>query len=257
MWLRRLVGIVMIVTCAGLNLLALAGIVLPDKARDLAVNNQSAQIQATDTPLPEAPTVTLKASPATIAAGSISGLSWTSTGNPACVAEGSWSGNKTAVGSESTGRISAAGNYTYVLTCTNAGGKSVAQTVVTVGNAAPPAKTNSTVTTTANAGPRFCGGRLPCYGPKQVATHASPGNCWGWNIDRVINISGFDAAYHVAKSGISSIETSQLCGSDLAPSIRGEQAAGGKTRDHNQATKTNSDASEIPYFVGYYDASKP
>lgn len=256
MWLRRLVGLVMIFTCIGLNLLTLAGIVLPDKAHQVAVQAQQ-QAAAVEAPLPEAPSVVLKATPSSIAAGSSSGLTWSTTGDPGCIATGSWSGGKTAFGSESTGRIGTPGNYTYTLTCTNPGGKSVATAVVTVGNAPAPAKTNTTVTTTTNAGPRYCGGRLPCYGPNQVAAHGVAGNCWGWNGDRVVNISGFDAAYHVAKSGISSIQTSQICGHDLAPSLNGEQSAGGKTRVHNQTTKNNSDANEIPYFVGYFDASKP
>lgn len=260
MWLRRLVAIVMIPVCVGLNVLTLLGIVMPDKTKQLAAKEaqeNAAALVSGGSSAGTAPMATLTLTPTSIAAGSSSALTWSTTGNPKeCTASGSWSGPKTQFGSESTGRISKPGNYTFTLTCSNDAGKSTVEAVLTVGNAAPPPKTNTTTNTQTAAAPLKCGGRLPCYGPRDVAAHGSKGNCWGWNGNRVINISGFDSAYHIAKSGISSIETSQVCGRDLAPSINGQVAAGGTTRVHNQATKTNSDANEIPYFVGYYDASK-
>jgi hypothetical protein len=263
MWLRRLVAIVMILVCIGLNILTVLGIVLPDKtSQQVAVINSSAKsgsAVATASAV-AAPTVSLTSQPSTITAGASSGLTWSTTNSPSgCTAGGSWNGDKTAFGSESTGRISASGNYTYTLTCTNDGGKAEASTTVTVGNAVAPAQTHSSssVPSATATAATYCGGRLPCYGPRDIAGHASSGNCWGWNGDRVINISGFDAAYHEVKSGISSIQIGQICGHDLGPSLNGDVSAEGKSHVHNQTSKTNADANEIPYFTGYFDASKP
>lgn len=263
MWLRRLVGVFMILTLIGLNILTVLGVIVPDKAAKQAALIQAAPAQQAVAPVVvvPAPTVTLSGTPSTITAGASSGLTWTTTGSPdACSASGSWSGDKTAFGSESTGRIASSGNYTYTLSCSNAGGKGEATTTVTVGNAVAPAQTHSSTSSPSPAAAVtvYCGGRLPCYGPKDVGSHSGSGNCWGWNGERVINISGFDAAYHQVKSGISSIQISQVCGHDLAPSLSGQVGAEGKPgRDHNQNTKTNADANEIPYFTGYFDASKP
>src|SRR6185436_79987 len=49
------------------------------------------------------PTVTLTASPASIAAGGTSLLSWTSTASVACGASGGWTGTKATSGSETVG----------------------------------------------------------------------------------------------------------------------------------------------------------
>lgn len=259
MWLRRLVGIVMIITCIGLNVLTVLGIVVPDKTsrQVLAINSSAA---STIKPVVQiaAPAVQLSGSPSSISAGASSGLTWSTTNNPTtCTASGSWHGDKTVFGSESTGRISNAGNYTYTLSCSNSGGKAEASTIITVGNAVAPAQTRTSVSTPSAAAAVYCGGRMPCFGSNDVGQHNVGGNCWGWNGDRVINISGFDAAFHQVKSGISNIQISQICGHDLAPSLSGGVAAEGRTRAHNQATKSNADTSEIPYFTGYFDGSKP
>lgn len=258
MWLRRLVGIVMIITCIGLNILTVLGIVVPDKtSKQVAAINSSA---VTVQPVVQvaAPVVQLSGQPTSISAGASSGLTWTTTNNPTmCTASGSWHGEKTAFGSESSGRISTAGNYAYTLSCSNAGGKAEATTTITVGNAIPPAQTRTSVSTPVAAAAVYCGGRMPCYSSHDVGQHGVSGNCWGWNGDRVINISGFDAAFHQVKSGISNIQISQICGHDLAPSLSGGVPAEGRTRAHNQSTKSNADTSEIPYFTGYFDASKP
>jgi hypothetical protein len=205
------------------------------------------------------PTVELKLEPSTITAGSFSGISWTTTGEPtSCKATGNWAGDKTMYGAESTGRVSKSGNYIYTLTCTNASGTAEAKGTLTVGNAVAPAQAVVTKTTASGgSGATYCGGRIPCYGPREIATHSGQGNCWGWNAGRVINITGFDTGYHKAKSGISNISVSGVCGTDLGPSLAGQVAAGGQTRDHLNSSKTNTNANEYPYFVGYYDAGKP
>ncbi len=265
MWLRRLVGIVMIVTCVGLSVLTVLGVVVPDKASKQAAILQASAAKSAmarddgHTALPVAPpTVALSGQTSTISAGSSTGLTWTTTGSPtSCKASGSWDGDKTAFGSESTGRISSSGNYTYTLSCSNAGGVSEASTTITVGTAVAPAQTHTSATTPVAPTQVYCGGRLPCYGTREVGGHSDTGNCWGWNGERVINISGLDAAYHEVKSGISSIQIGSICGHDLGPALSGQASAEGKTRNHNQTTKSNADINEVPYFTGYFDANKP
>jgi uncharacterized membrane protein len=257
MWLRRLVAIMMIIVCLGLNLLTFLGLVLPDKTKQLAKSSQNTKPTAGGVAnLTPAPTISLTGQPTSIVAGSNSVLNWATTGNPQCEASGSWSGSKTPFGSESTGRIRTPGNYTYTITCTNSGGKAVASTTITAGNVAAPNHPNTT-TTTPKAGTTYCGGRLPCYSKREVAAHGRSGDCWGWNGDRVINISGFDVKYHQTKSGISNIQISQICGNDLAPSLNGQVSAEGQSHIHNQTTKENADSNEFPYFVGYLDPNKP
>lgn len=253
MWLRRLVGVVMILTCVGMNVLVLVGFFSPVKVSKVGF--------LTEAPTVAAPTVTISAKPDAISAGSYSALTWSTTGTPdTCEASDAWSGAKTPFGAESTGRIANPGNYNYTLTCTNKGGAAKASVVVAVGPAAapPPAapKSNSGGSSSSTA-TTYCGGASPCYGPREVASHGGSGNCWGWNGDRVINISGLDAGYHQAKTGISTIEIGQVCGKDLAPSLSGSVSAGGQTRNHNQTTKSNADSNERPYFVGYFDSGKP
>lgn len=256
MWLRRLVGIVMIVTCFGMIGLAVIGIFSPEKKSNVGflANNPVANS------IIPAPSVTLSASPETVPVGGFSALAWTSTNNPdTCKASGTWQGVKTAGGAESTGRISTIGDQTYTITCTNKGGESHVSVVlhVVAADVKIQPNNNKRTATSSPVAASYCSGRIPCYGARDISTHASSGNCWGWNGDRVINISGFDAGFHKAKSGISSIEISQVCGVDLGPSLRGSISAGGQTRDHNSTTKSNSDQNEIPYFVGYFDGSKP
>lgn len=258
MWLKRLVGIVMIVTCVGMIAIVVVGVFSTDN-RVSAGLNAAALVENTAV---QPPTVTLSVDPGSISAGKYSSLKWSTTANPdTCTASGAWTGVKTAYGIESTGRLSTPGTLKYTIECKNAGGTASASISVTVvpADVAPPVdvvrqtSTSNASTTTAT----YCSGRIPCYGPSGVATHAGAGNCWGWNGDRVINISGFDLGFHKAKTGISTIEVSQVCGRNLGPSLSGGVSAGGQTRDHNQSTKTNSDRNEIPYFVGYFDNAKP
>jgi hypothetical protein len=256
MWLRRFVGIMIVLAFVVMNTLTIWGLVATKKVTQSAIQSSNlSQMQATP-----APTITLTAEPTSIAAGTSSALSWTTTGNPTCTASsnipGPWTGEKTQVGAESTGRLANEGNYTFTLICTNKGGTAEAAATITVGAAAAPQQAVTSKTTPSAAAKTYCGGRIPCYGPKEVASHSSAGNCWGWNGDVVINISGFDTAYHQAKSGIGSIEISQICGKDLGPSLGGGVSAGGQTRNHLQATKSNSSANTAPYFVGYFDSSK-
>lgn len=253
MWLKKLVGIVMIITLLGMNSIVVIGLLNQPKAKPLS--KEPAVIAVVPVP-----TVTLKTEPAQIPAMTTSALTWTSTGNPTeCVASGSWQGSKTPFGAESTGRIVQPGNYTYTLTCKNPSGNATSSSTITVGNAIPPknpvVNTSTPVSPSANQA-NYCSGRTPCYGPKDVAKHNHSGDCWGYNIDRVMNISGFDAAYHQAKSGLSSIEVDQVCGKNLGSALSGSVTVDSQSWNHKQSTKANADKNMAPYFVGYFDANK-
>lgn len=80
---------------------------------------------------PAAPTVTLAASPTSVVLGASSTLSWSSTDASACTASGSWTGAKSASGTETVTPV-AVGDAVYKLSCTGAGGSTEKQATVTV-----------------------------------------------------------------------------------------------------------------------------
>ncbi len=89
------------------------------------------------------PTVTISASPASIALGSTSTLTWSSTNATSCTASGAWTGSEATSGSLSV-KPSATGTSSYMLTCTGAGGSASNSASVTVSAApSPPAPTVS------------------------------------------------------------------------------------------------------------------
>jgi len=252
MWLKKLVAVSMIVTLLGMNTIAAMGIFAP--------NEKNASLSLSQ-PQVVLPTMTLDALPTEVQTGLYSALSWTVEGEiDSCIASGDWTGPKTQFGSQSTGRLATEGKRTYTLSCTNQAGtvtKSVSVDVKASATATVPTASSGNSTTAAPSAPVYCFGSQPCYSRKEVAAHSSPGNCWGYNGTRVMNISGFDSAFHRAKSAIGSIEVSGVCGTDLAPSLGGSVSAGGQTRNHNNSSKGNADRNMIPYFVGYFDAAKP
>lgn len=255
MWLRRLVGITMIVVCIGMNVLVLVGFFSTDKTKQNA--------QTTIAQVSPPPTVTITASPDAISAGSFSALTWTSTGDPTeCTASDSWNGAKTAFGAESTGRITAQGSLKYTLACKNKYGTGSATVTIAVGpaNVAPPAapKSNSGGSSSGTTTAVYCGGASPCYSASEVAKHGSSGNCWGWLGDRVINVGSFDAGFHDARSGSGNIQVSGVCGKDLYPAVSGSVAsASAAGHNHQLGAKSSADSNYAGYFVGYFDASKP
>ncbi len=199
------------------------------------------------------PVVSVSLSPASITTGSAATISWSATNSPtSCTAGGSWSGSKAASGSQSTGAMNSAGSFTYSLSCTNSGGTASSSASLTV---SPPVAV-------------YCSGRTPCYGPNDLAGHASPGNCWAWNSDWVINITTFRPSHPggIKSGSTSTIENaSAVCNHDLAGVLAGSAAIpgykdsnGATTHGHASATKTNSGSSQLlSYRVGYYDATKP
>ncbi len=82
-----------------------------------------------------APTVTLSASPTSVASGASSNLTWSSLNATSCTASGAWSGNRATAGSASTAPLTAASN-TFALTCSGTGGSTSASAIVTVTGAA-------------------------------------------------------------------------------------------------------------------------
>lgn len=75
---------------------------------------------------PPAPTVTLTATPTSVAVGTSTGLTWTSQGATSCSASsnpaGAWSGTKATSGTEGSAAIT--GATTFTLRCTDAAGRS-------------------------------------------------------------------------------------------------------------------------------------
>lgn len=97
------------------------------------------------------PTVTLAASPTTIASGGNSTLSWNSTNATSCTATGSWTGTLGVSGTQSTGALTA--NQSYQLTCTGTGGTSgTAIANVTVTQPAPTVTLNASPATVPSGG---------------------------------------------------------------------------------------------------------
>jgi hypothetical protein len=90
-----------------------------------------------------APTVTLSATPATIALGGTSQLSWTSTNATTCNASGAWSGTMATSGTYTTPALAAASSFT--LSCSGAGGIASQTVMVAIQGDAPTAASAGTV----------------------------------------------------------------------------------------------------------------
>lgn len=115
------------------------------------------------------PVVSISANPSSIGTGSGSTLTWSATNSPtSCTASGnaSWTGAKSANGSQSTGAMTTAGTYAFTLSCSNnagSGSKSVSITVIakpTVSVSVSPstitAGSSTTVTWTTGKSPTSC-----------------------------------------------------------------------------------------------------
>ena len=107
---------------------------------------QSVTITVTATP--PLPTVTLTANPTTVASGTSSQLTWSTTNATSCTASGAWSGTKATSGTQSTGALTALSIYS--LSCTGAGGSAQASATVDVtppaGNSAVSGRVDSSFT---------------------------------------------------------------------------------------------------------------
>jgi hypothetical protein len=85
---------------------------------------------------PVLPTVSISASPASIAAGSSSTLTWSSADAASCTASGGWSGARATSGSQA---VSPSSTTSYALSCTGAGGSASQSATVTVAAGEIPA----------------------------------------------------------------------------------------------------------------------
>ena len=97
---------------------------------------------------PPAPTVTLTATPPSVAYQGSASLSWSASGAQSCTAQGAWSGSRNVTGSQTTGGLTA--NATYTLTCVNATGQT-GSAAVAVQVAPPPPPPAPTLTFSASS----------------------------------------------------------------------------------------------------------
>jgi hypothetical protein len=79
---------------------------------------------------PPAPVVTLTANPTSVASGTTTTLTWSSTTASSCVASDAWTGAKATSGSQVTAALTVDGKFT--LTCTGPGGSTAASVTVTI-----------------------------------------------------------------------------------------------------------------------------
>jgi trimeric autotransporter adhesin len=82
-----------------------------------------------------APSVSITATPSTVASGASSALRWSTANATSCVASGAWSGGKATNGTQSTGVLSA--DATYTLTCSGPGGSAAQSATISIKAAAP------------------------------------------------------------------------------------------------------------------------
>lgn len=119
---------------------------------------------------------------------------------------------------------------------------------------APVATPKPVATPVPTPAPVYCAGKTPCYGKTTLAQHTSLSNCWGFNKDWVINLTGYAPAH---PRGTNTVLSTITCGKDIAGVLAGSVSVNG-THNHASATKTNATSSILKtYFVGYYDGSKP
>ena len=104
---------------------------------------QSATVAITTPPVVPAPTVAISANPTTVASGSSSTLSWSSTNATSCTASGAWSGSKATSGTQSTGALTTSSSYS--LSCTGLGGSANQTATVAVSSTPSPPPQGSTI----------------------------------------------------------------------------------------------------------------
>ena len=106
------------------------------------------------------PSVSLSASPASVASGGNTTLTWSASNATACSASGAWSGSMATQGSQSTGAITA--TKTYALNCSGTGGTASQSTTVTVAAGAPSTSTSPSagISCTGTKGPLTLNARV-------------------------------------------------------------------------------------------------
>ena len=113
MWIKRTVGVVIIVTMAVTGLILVKGVFF---SKINNVNDSSVVVTSGAQGTP--PVITLSVEPQQQVVGQYSVLNWSVVGAAqSCKADGDWSGDKTSTGSASTGRLNDVRPYTFHLTC--------------------------------------------------------------------------------------------------------------------------------------------
>ena len=172
---------------------------------------------------PSAPSVLLSASPASIASGSSSVLTWSSTNASSCTASGGWTGARATSGTASTGALSA--TTTFTLSCTGDGGTANQAATVTVTAPTPP---TTPPTGSADFQAR-CGvaGVLRCFGFDSNADLGTTGsNAVGANFGNFNNSGACNSAATVLCPVIDSTVTASGGGS-LKFTIPSQSGSGG------------------------------
>ena len=131
MWIKQLVGITIIISSLVMGYIIIKGVVLvgPSNTTGTGVPAVVVTQGVPGTP----PVITLSVDPSVAIIGRYSVINWSVSGdNPRCAASDDWQGEKTLVGTMSTGRLNTAKQYTYTLKCTSKSGTSKKSASVTV-----------------------------------------------------------------------------------------------------------------------------
>src|SRR5271157_169345 len=121
-----------------------------------------------------APTVSLSASPTSVASGGSATLTWSSTNATSRSASNGWSGAQATSGTQALNNLTA--TATYTLTCTGAGGSANQSVTVTVTAAPPPPV--PTVSLSANPTSVASGGSATLTWSSTNATSCTASNGW-------------------------------------------------------------------------------
>jgi len=191
------------------------------------------------------PTVSVSLGSSSINTGTSTTYSWSSTGASSCTGGGVLSGSKaTSGGPVSTGNMASAGTYNYTITCVNSiGGSASSTAVLTVSNVA-------TV---------YCSGNTPCYGPNDLSTHNTAGSCWGYNVNRVVDVTNLNGGFHKSQDGnLLPSGYTGVCGNVNLGTFLSGGASIPSLGSHNHGSAPKNNTGTISsYLVGYYDSSKP
>ena len=113
-----------------LNGTASTGALTTDSTFTLSCGGPGGSVSQTAVVAIAPPTLTLSASPTSVASGGASTLTWTTTSASSCTASGSWSGLQSLNGTASTGALTT--DSTFTLSCSGAGGSVTRSVGVTI-----------------------------------------------------------------------------------------------------------------------------
>lgn len=96
-----------------------------------------------------------------------------------------------------------------------------------------------------------------------MATHATIGNCWGWNLDWVLDITAYAPNHKGGVTAGNLQSTTSTCNHDIhailtgAAAISGYRDEDGSSKHNHQSNTNNNGSNMASYFKGYYDPAKP